>query len=140
MNIYQAWFTFYTLSLIDWEDVHAENEVVNEGLLQLLSDSHPYTWGDEILSADPACFDRFAEIWGDMEQEKSLDEAYDCIVKLYKYYENTFNKVKRTNANEIISFANWEKYAEIIKTFNNKNYSDKNEWFDLLKLNKSKFQ
>ena len=143
MNIYQTWFTFYTFNLTEWRDVDWQSKDCNECLAIMLSDCNPYIWGDNTLSADPATWGDFVKIWGNIEEEKTIEDARKCVLELYDYYDRTFcetfNNKGLPNRENILPDHAWNRYANVIKSLNNKDYKDKNEWFDLMRANKDEF-
>jgi len=133
MNIYQTWFTLYTFSHFDWKDSK------NDDLIVIISGCNPYVWADDLLSADPAAWPEFEDVWGkdSLEKEISIEEAREKVKSYFKFYEKTgFNF---GNLDELIPIETWNKYANVIISLGNKDFTDKKEWFELLKENKNKF-
>jgi len=133
MNIYQTWFALYAFSHFNWR--HAKND----DLITIISGCNPYIWADEGLSADPAAWPEFEEVWGkdSLTKDITIEEAREKVKAYFKFYEKT--GFDFGNLDELIPTETWDKYAKIITSFNNKDFTDKKEWFELLEENKSKF-
>jgi len=132
MNIYQTWFTIHQFSMIDWKDTK------NDDLFTIASDCYPYIWKD-YLSADPAAWPEFEDVWGkdSLDKDITIEEAREKVKSYFKFYERTgFNF---GNLDELLPLKTWNKYAKIITSLGNKDFTDKKEWFELLQKNKNKF-
>jgi len=133
MNIYQTWFTLFTFACIDWESSQ------NDDLINIISDCNPYIWADDGLAADMAAWEDFLEIWGkdDIDKNISIDEAREKLKSFFNIFEK--DGFDFGDLNELINKQHWDKYANIITAYQNKDYADKKEWYKFFEENSEKF-